>query len=169
LITREHTQESLSQAYVHALAGAAGLNLAPRTNYDYGIDGAFHPIRIVNGARVPSAFPVEYQMKATTDWRHEDKFVVYDLEARAHRFLTDREPRQPMAILILLCLPKDEADWLDGCEEHLRLRNCCYWFRPEDPPTTNVSSIRIRVPRVNVLTPDALKGIMAVARAEGMR
>jgi Domain of unknown function (DUF4365) len=154
---------------VHALAGAAGLNLAPRTNYDYGIDGAFHPIRIVNGARVPSAFPVEYQMKATTDWRHEDKFVVYDLEARAHRFLTDREPRQPMAILILLCLPKDEADWLDGCEEHLRLRNCCYWFRPEDPPTTNVSSIRIRVPRVNVLTPDALKGIMAVARAEGMR
>ncbi|WP_018043885.1 DUF4365 domain-containing protein [Methylobacterium sp. 88A] len=169
MITREHTQESLSQAYVHALAGVAGLNLAVRTNYDYGIDGAFHPVRIVGGARVPSAFPVEYQMKATTDWRHYGEFVVYDLDARAHRFLTNREPRQAMAILILLCLPPVEAHWLNGCEEHLRLRNCCYWFRPAGPPTINVSSVRIRIPRANVLTPDALRGIMALARAEGSR
>ncbi len=169
MITREHTQESLSQAYVHALAGVAGLNLAVRTNYDYGIDGAFQPVRIVGGARVPSAFPVEYQMKATTNWRHDGEFVIYDLDARAHRFLTDREPRQAMAILILLCLPPNEAHWLDGCEEHLRLRNCCYWFRPAGPPTTNVSSVRIRIPRANVLTPDTLRGIMALARAEGTR
>jgi hypothetical protein len=169
LITREHTQECLSQAYVHALAGVVGLNLAIRTSYDYGVDGAFHPVRIVNGARVPSAFPVEYQMKATTDWIHEGDFVVYDLEARAHRFLTDREPRQPMAILILLCLPKDEAHWLHGCEEHMRLMHCCYWYRPEGPPTTNLRTIRIRVPRANVLTPDALRSIMSVARSEGMR
>ncbi len=169
MITREHTQECLSQAYVHALAGVAGLNLAIRTNYDYGIDGAFHPVRIVNGARVPSAFPVEYQMKATKDWRHEGEVVVYDLEARAHRFLADREPRQAVAMLILLCLPKDDADWLEGCEEHLRLRNCCYWYRPDGPGTTNASSVRIRIPRTNVLTPEALMGIMVLARTEGMR
>ena len=121
------------------------------------------------GRRVPSAFPVEYQMKASTKWNHDGEFVAYDLDARAHRVLTDREPRQAMAVLILLCLPKDEAHWLDGCEEHLRLRNCCYWFRPDGPPTTNSSSVRIRIPRVNVLTPNSLKGIMAVARAEGTR
>ena len=167
MITREHTQEMLSQAYVHALAGVAGLNLAIRTSYDYGIDGAFHRVRIVGGTRVPSAFPVEYQMKATTDWRHDGEFVVYDLTARAHRFLTDREPRQAMAILILLCLPVDEAHWLDGREAHLRLQNCCYWTRLNGPPTANVSSVRIRIPRANVLTPETLKGIMALARAEG--
>lgn len=153
---------------MHALAGVAGVNLT-RPESDYGIDGAFQPVRIINGARVPSAFPVEYQMKATTRWQHEGAFVTYDLEVRAHRILTDREPGQAMAILILLCLPRDEATWLNGNEQHLRLQHCCYWFRPEGPPTANVSTVRIRIPRSNVLTPDALKNIMSSARAEAMR
>ncbi|WP_222875758.1 DUF4365 domain-containing protein [Terrihabitans soli] len=168
MITKEHTQEALSNAYVHALAGSAGLNLAARTVFDYGVDGIFHPIKIVDGERIQTGFPVEFQMKATTVWKHEGTFVVYDLDARAHRLLTDREPGQALAILILLCLPLDAGNWLEGCEDYLLLKNCCYWFRPDGPPTTNVSSIRIRIPRSQVLTPDSLKSIMAVARQEGL-
>jgi Domain of unknown function (DUF4365) len=166
LITREHTQEALSLAFVYALAGRAGLNLAPRTLYDYGIDGTFHPVKNVNGKLVQSAYPVDFQMKATTRWKHEGADVVYDLDADAHRILTDREPGQALAILILLCLPEDSAHWLVGCEEYLLLKNCCYWYRPPGPPTANASTVRVRVPRANVLTPDSLQGIIRLAREE---
>lgn len=164
MITREHTQEALSTAYVHALAGMAGLNIATRTLFDYGIDGSFHRIKLHNGERVPTGATVEFQMKASTKWELRDDAVVYDLEARAHRVLTDREPGMAMAILILLCLPEEPANWLEGSEEHLRLRHCCYWYLPEGSPTENSSSIRIRVPRANLLTPKSLRGIMGLAR-----
>lgn len=166
MITPEHTQEALSQAFVHALAGVAGINIATRPMFDYGIDGTFYPVKIVGGERVPTGFPVDFQMKATTRWEFKNDTVVYDLEARTHRLLTDREPGQVLAILILLCLPDDPNNWLDGCEEHLLLKNCCYWYRPEGPPTQNASSVRIWIPRANLLTPGSLKSIMELARKE---
>lgn len=169
MITREHTQEAISHAYVHALAGMAGLNLAARTVFDYGIDGTFHLVKVRDGERIQTGHPVDFQMKATTQWEHRGDSVVYDLEARAHRLLTsDREQGMPLAILILLCLPPDPADWLVGNETHLRLRNCCYWFQPEGPPTENSATTRIKVPRTNVLTPESLKAIMYLARARAM-
>jgi hypothetical protein len=166
LITREHTQEALSLAYVQALAGGAGLNLDVRSVFDYGIDGTFWPVKNINGEIIQQGYPVNFQLKATTRWRHEENCVVYDLDARAHRILTDRERGEALAILILLCLPDDDNDWLDGCEDYLLLKRCCYWFRPPGPPTGNTSSVRIRVPRANVLTPESLRGIMRTAREE---
>lgn len=168
MITLEHAQEAISLAYVHALAGAAGLNLAPPTTFDYGIDGTFHPVKNVGGRLIQSAFPVEFQMKSTTVWRHEGDHVVYDLSARAHHILTDRERGQAMAILILLCMPPEAVDWVVGSEEHLHLRRCCYWYRPPGPPTENTATVRIRIPRTQVLTADSLRGIMATARAEAL-
>lgn len=168
VITQEHTQEALSYAYVHAIAGGAGMNLGVKTVFDYGIDGFFQPIKNLGGMLIPSGFNIEFQMKASTRWAHEGENVVYDLDARAHRVLTDRERGQPFAILILLCLPEEPGEWLDGCEEHLRLRNCCYWYRPEGPPTSNVSSVRVRIPRANVLTPTSLRDIARLAREEAM-
>lgn len=168
VITREHTQEALSFAYVHAIAGVAGMNLGVRTAFDYGLDGYFEPVKIVGGEIIPSGFNVYFQMKATTRWTHEADHVVYDLDARAHRILTDRERGQALAILILLCLPDDDTIWLAGCEERLLLQRCCYWFRPEGSPTGNSSTIRVRIPRVNVLTPASLRELAQLARAEAM-
>ena len=169
MITPEHTQKALSLAYVHALAGSAGLNLGARPMFDYGIDGTFWPVLRRGTELVQTGFPVEFQLKATTKWSHDGASVVYDLNARIHRLLTEREPGQPLAILILLCLPEDSATWLAGDEDHLLLKRCCYWFRPDRPPTENTYSIRIRVPRANVLTPSSLQSIMAMARQEALR
>lgn len=166
MITREHTQEALSLAYVHALAGRAGLNLGPRTTFDYGIDGSFWPVKVRDGEIAETGYPVRFQLKASINWRHEGGEVVYDLNARTHRKLTDREPGEVMAILILLCLPRDDAHWLASSETEMFLRHCCYWYRVPGPPTTNPSTQRIRIPRSNLLTVDALRGIMEVAREE---
>jgi hypothetical protein len=122
----------------------------------------------MDGEIVPTGFPVNFQLKATTKWEYEGTNVVYDLSARAHRILANREPGEPLAILVLLCLPADDIDWLEGCEDYLLLKRCCYWFRVTDPPTSNVSSVRIRVPRANVLTPASLRDIMQLARDEAL-
>jgi hypothetical protein len=170
LITREHTQEALSTAYVHALAGMAGLNIGTRAIQDYGVDGTFHRIKIRNGERVQTGHSLVFQAKASTDWSFRDGVVVYDLEARAQRFLTDRERGEAMAILILLCLPKEPEDWLGGDEQHLRLQHCCYWYLPEaaELPSENKSTARIFIPRANVLTPSSLQDLMALAREKAM-
>ena len=147
----------------------AGLNLAARTVFDYGVDGTFHDVRIRNNERIQTGHPVDFQMKATTRWEHRDDSVVYDLEARAHRLLTtERERGMPLAILILLCLPEDPAEWLEGGEQHLRLRHCSYWYEPEGPPTENVATTRIQVPRANVLTSISLRGLMRRARERAL-
>lgn len=169
MITREHTQEALSHAYIHAIAGLAGLNLAARSIFDYGIDGTFRPVKLRNGERIETGHSVDFQMKATTRWTISEEFIIYDLEARAHRLLTaDREPGMPLAILILLCLPENPVDWLDGGEEHLHLRHCCYWYQPEAPPTENIATTRIRVPRTNLLTPNSLREVMQLARRKAL-
>lgn len=170
MITREHTQEALSTAYVHALAGMAGVNIGTRTLFDYGVDGSFHPVKISNGDRIQTGHPVCFQVKASTNWCFRKEFVVYDLEARAQRFLTDRERGEALAILILLCMPKEPVDWLAGHERFLRLRNCCYWYLPVpgELPSENKSTVRIRIPRSNVLTPSSLRDLMAFARQKAL-
>lgn len=164
MITREHTQEALSLAYVHALARRAGLNLGPRSTFDYGIDGTFVHVKQHEGALIETGFMVRFQMKATCRWDFDGDDVVYDLSARAHRILASREEGEVMAILILLCLPEDDTEWLVNSETELNLRHCCYWYRVPGPPTENESTQRIRIPRANVLTPEALKSIMALGR-----
>ena len=168
MISREHTQEALSLAYVHALAGRAGLNIAAKPIFDYGIDGYFYRVKMRGRERVETGNPVRFQMKASIDWEHEEEHVVYDLEARAHRTIAEREPGEVMTILILLCLPRDEDQWLTGSETEMYLRHRCYWFRTDEPPTDNVSKRRIRIPRANLLTPDSLQGIMTLAREEAL-
>lgn len=168
MISREHTQEALSLAYVHALAGRAGLNIAAKPIFDYGIDGYFYRVKMRGRERVETGIPVRFQMKASVDWQHVGEHVVYDLEARAHRTIAEREPGEVMTILILLCLPHDADHWLTGSETEMYLRHCCYWYQTNDPPTDNVSTKRIRIPRANLLTPDSLQGIMTLAREEAL-
>jgi hypothetical protein len=55
VLTEPHILESLSRAYIRAVAGKAGLNLSIR-EYDYGVDGNFDEITIPNNRRVESGF-----------------------------------------------------------------------------------------------------------------
>jgi hypothetical protein len=82
LITLQHREECLSLAYVHALAGNAGVSLSAQRVHDYGIDGTFRSIKIVGTRRVESGYSVDFQMKATINWEHQGTDVAYDLVNR---------------------------------------------------------------------------------------
>jgi hypothetical protein len=47
MLIESHIMESLSRAYIQAIAGRVGMNLRieQRLEFDYGIDGTFRPIK----------------------------------------------------------------------------------------------------------------------------
>lgn len=162
VITEQHAAERLSRAYVYAIAAKAGLNIGTR-DLDYGVDGTFHPVRVLPGGRhLGSGYPLDFQLKASKNWTAENGHIVYDLEAKTFNdFIARRDsPGSTPFILMLLCLPPESEQWCTITEEQLLVRKCVYWFMPTGDRTTNTSSIRIRVPRANLMTHDVLSDMM---------
>jgi hypothetical protein len=81
-ITRQHTQENLSRAYLYALAGKSGVNIAFNRVHDYGIDGTLIPVVVRGKRRIESGFPVDFQLKSSVNWVREETHVAYDLEVK---------------------------------------------------------------------------------------
>lgn len=156
-------------AHIGAIAGDAGVNLAGVRPHDYGVDGTFRPVALRGKRRVESGFGLDFQAKATTVWRHDGEHVVYDLESKTFNDLVSRAPDLPRCLLILLCLPKDRIEWLSAAEQQVTLRNCCYWsFLAGTPTGREDSTVRIWIPRAQVLTPDAVNAILRAERTHNL-
>mgnify|MGYP002778272465 FL=1 len=161
MLTEPHIIESLSRAYVRAIAGKSGLNLSIR-EYDYGVDGNFDEVGVRDNRRVESGFSLSFQLKASTQWKRDDNTIIYDLEAKTYNDLVIRRSfRFPVpCILLLLTLPADPSEWLVYNEEEICLRGCCYWEYLAGTPTTNRKWVRIRIPRQQRLTPESLQALI---------
>jgi hypothetical protein len=157
VLTDQHIAESLSRAYVRAIAGRAGLNLAIR-EYDYGVDGSFDEVVVRQNRRVESGFSLSFQLKASTQWQLDSTDAVYDLEVKTYNDLILRRSMRAATpcILIFLALPSDSAQWLICEESELRLQGTCYWEYLSGSLSTNRQSVRIRIPRSQRLTPESL-------------
>lgn len=171
MLTTQHIEEGLSRAYVSAVAFRAGVNVAINAdNFDYGIDGTFKGINFIGTARKPSGNNLDFQMKASIDWTIDSTHVTYDLEADTYNHLADvmnhfRYGRATPAMLILLCLPKDQTKWLEVDEDQILLRKCCYFHFIEGEPTPNKSTTRIKIDRANKLTPGSVQALLQKIRA----
>lgn len=170
LITLEHIKEDLSLAYIRAVAAKAGVIVHEYSNRDYKVDGSFHNVQIIGKKREPTGFPIEFQIKATVNWivdtrQSEPEEIKYDLEVATYNFLIRRknEGGTP-CILVLLCLPPSEEEWLKCSEDELLLRKCCYWELLEGQESQNDKQIRISIPRFQQFTPEAIKGLLLHAK-----
>lgn len=163
VITKNHRQEDLSRAYALAIGAAAGVLVSLGASHDYGVDGDFRAVARRGSRIVATGIGVDFQLKASIRWKKEAETIVYDLEADAYNDLVERTYGIPL-ILILLCLPKTEAEWLVCSESRLLLRRACYWFEPAGVATGNSSTTRIRIPRTNLFDVAALTNRMEAAR-----
>lgn len=170
VLTIQHTKEGLSRAYVSAVAYKAGVNLSLGDDgFDYGVDGTFKAISWVQNKRRNSGVNLEFQMKATQQWRLDGADIVYNLVVPAYRDLVLRmrdyrsERNCLPKILVLFCLPTTDAGWVECASEALTLRHCCYWSILEGDPRENLSAaskIQIRIPATQQLTPDAVRELL---------
>lgn len=164
MITIQHTQELLSKAYIHAIAGIAGVNFRSADVYDYGVDGSFRPVQIINSRRIESGVSVDFQLKSSTNWDDDGKNIGYDLEAKTYNDLVRRDRAMPL-ILILLCLPKNQDEWLCWGENCLVMKRMCYWTVLDGDPTENLYSKKISIPKHQLFTPEALTEIIALVKS----
>jgi len=149
--------ESLSRAYVQAVAARAGLAYSFRV-YDYGTDVTLAEVREVRGVFAETGFAIDVQLRSSTLADVREREVAYDLDVRTYEFLR-REAVTPR-ILVLLVLPADEAEWIAQSEAALELRRCAYWRSLQGEPTTgNTSSVRVAIPRTNMFGVDAATAI----------
>ncbi len=160
-----HKMEILSRAYVQAVAGKAGINLSlGKRELDYGIDGTFHPITVSEGSLVEEGFPLDFQLKASTTWKDDSANIIYDMKVKAYNKIVNRNNRNGAVpnILLLLCLPTEPKDWLEISEEQLLLRKCCYWSHLVGEPIDRHpdSSIRVRIPKGQYLSPQSVKMLL---------
>ncbi|MDX2044090.1 MAG: DUF4365 domain-containing protein [Acidobacteriota bacterium] len=161
MMTQQHVEEWLSHAYVMAIAARAGVGIG-RPFQDYGVDGTFSKIQFFSGRRFETGVKIDFQLKASKNWKIEGESVVYDLEAKTYNDIVNRSLRirSTPLMLILLCLPQDSAQWLEQSEDHLIVRRCCYWSIFSGTATQNSHTARIRISRHQLFTPDVLMKLL---------
>lgn len=165
-ITKGHAQEGLSRAYVHAVAAAASVNLRMGQEFDYGFDGQFEGV-VQRGTRhVNDGYPLDFQLKCSWNWTADDSDIAWSIKTKTYNDLVTREPEAVGAILVLMCLPSDESEWLAITEDSILFRKCCYFTALSGPSTSTENSTKqIKIPRTNLLNADNLVAALADERS----
>jgi hypothetical protein len=163
MLTRPHRQESLSRAYIQAIASRCELNCSFRA-FDYGIDVTVHEIHQRNARYVETGFNLDIQANSTYGAIVTDTDVLYDLEVKSYDDLRDQDVGTPR-ILVLLVQPEVEADWTEVTENELMLRHCAYWLSLKGMGAVdNTRTVRVSLPKANRFSVEALQGIMECLR-----
>jgi len=167
MITRNHRQESLSRAYVQAVAARAGV-VCSVPELDYGVDLTLRAVDETDGF-VDAGVLLDVQLKATTAATTNDPAAI-GLDLRVAEYDRLRRPDVPVPrVLVVLELPADEADWLTQTAAELTLRHAAYWLSLRGmPAVSTTTTTRVKLPRANRFTPAAVADVLARIRTGGV-
>ncbi len=158
-------EESLSVSYVSAIVAKAGasFNIVSK---DYGVDISVRRIDKYKGQLMDMGVVFDCQLKASVNWVLEDTTIAYDLEVDTYNKLIYRHQKSlTPCILVLLCLPKEQDNWLKVSEDELNIRKCCYYYYLKSGHfSQNKRTVRIRIPRNNIFTPTTVLQLMDKVR-----
>jgi Domain of unknown function (DUF4365) len=151
-------QSQFSMAYVQAVASTAGyfIQVSDRGLDKDGIDGTV----LKRGKFGMTASPrLDLQVKSHQGRAHTDP-IRYDLDVKSYNDLRAAGYQVPR-ILVLVLVPDDVSEWIKHSEEEMALRRCAYWLSLlSAPDTTNISTIRIEIPRAQTFEAKSLKELM---------
>lgn len=159
LLTGPDQKEGLSVAYVKALAARAGFSTAvPEPDRD-SVD-----VRIMAGG--PRRPALDLQLKATTELAEaQNGFRRFLLRIKNYNDL--RVETQTPRLLVVLDLPRDEAQWMTVTAEELVLRRRAYWMSLQQGHEEVVSqeTVTVRIPEGNVFDVATLQTLMERSRS----
>lgn len=160
----EQQLEQFSRAYVRAVAAVAGFTVYEPEVDDDSIDLSLAARGGLGSLRSPR---LDLQLKGTGRDLLRDDGVHYPLKIKNYQDLRGRNLLVPR-ILVVVVVPPEVDDWLSQSEEELSLRRCGYWLSlRQHEPKPNTSSVTVVVPRGNLLSVAALRGMMeGISRKE---
>ncbi len=160
-MTEAHIKETISRAYVAAIAASVGMTIAA-SSLDYGFDGTFKDVEYDPHAKQYSetGFGIDFQLKATVNAVPKNGVIKYSLEAKNYRALVKTHVGTPR-ILIVYSMPKDKDSWLSVGTDETTFRKCAWWCSLKGyPETANKERVTVDIPISQQLTPDALVDLM---------
>ena len=158
LLDPNDIEEGLSRAYVKAIAAHAGYQTAESDFDKTGID-----LTIEAGGKMRPK--IDVQLKASYAHQPEsDGSIKYPLKRRNYDLLI--EATQTPRMLVFLCLPTEQKDWLEVTTASLILRKCAFWMSLKGlPATQNASTVTITIPAQNVFNVESLRDLMEKSRS----
>jgi hypothetical protein len=165
-LPREHLLDELATAYVQTVAAVAGTTIAG--SRDYGVDGVLRQVEQLRTDQgtdfIPSGFPVDFQLKGTTVAAIGKDRIQYDLKVRNYDLIVSRSTRGSPFYLFLICFDSAQESWFALRPSELILRASAFWWTETGPKTSNSSTVRIGIPPENLLTPDAIEGMLRASK-----
>jgi len=164
-MTLNDLKAAFSLAYMRAVAHAAGFFAqgVDRERDGDGVDLTLFSRDSHGLVRSPS---VDLQVKATAAPVDCDP-IPFDLDAKNYNELCHTGWQVPR-ILAVVFLPEDQADWVDTSPEQLILRRCGYWLPLRgQQTTTNTTSVRVKLPRTNLVDVASVQSMMGRIRQGG--
>lgn len=157
-------KEEFSYSYIHAIASSAGFSvqIKPRSVDAAGLDVMIEtPGALAEGV---VSFPkIEAQVKCTaTKAAITEATINYPLEVKNYNKLRQPDPLVPQ-ILILVIVSEKLENWIEITEpETTTIQKCAYWLSLKGrEETSNTDNITVHIPRLNLLTPESLSGLMS--------
>lgn len=148
-------KEWFSRAFLQATSAKAGVGLDFVGNDFWGVDATLS----LDGDAV------DVQLKATASLtRDADGHPRFDLDVPTYEKL--RVPnRHAYAYLIVVEVPELRAEWVvHEPARFILAREAYFLLLTGQPPTSNSSTVRLTLPAENVLTAEAIGGIMLHSR-----
>jgi len=150
-------KEKFSDAYLHAVASAAGYSVDPNTTDWVSVDWTIKSHEKYDQRWYPS---IDVQLKSTSTIQLNGEFLSFPLKPKNYRELRGDRYSSPR-ILVMVHVPEDVEYWLEHSEEQLIFRHCGYWVSlREEPERSNTRSITVKIPRQNQFTVEALQSMM---------
>jgi hypothetical protein len=159
-MARAAQQECFGDAFLLAVAGAAGCAVSQRRPDDDSIDWTL-------SCKLSKRPKLDVQMKTTATADDSDRVIRYPLKKKNYNDLILTNVLAPR-ILVLVTLPTDMEEWFSLTAEQLVLKRCAYWITlAGQPESDNEKSVTVSVPRENLLTAEALQMMMNKINEEG--
>ncbi|HIA51757.1 MAG TPA: DUF4365 domain-containing protein [Candidatus Melainabacteria bacterium] len=135
-LNEDAIKEQISIAHVTAIAARAGITIT-KDNQDQGHDGLFKLVKSINGKQRNGAFPLAFQLKASSRRVSVKKNgdVTYLMTPDAYNKIVDynaeAEGEQgagvPCILIVCWLHEKGDDNWVNSAQEALTLKNCCFW------------------------------------------
>lgn len=159
MLPEQKTKEEFSFAYVHAVAASKSF-IVNYTRIDYdSIDVSISSNGLIEEDSSLYSPEIKLQMKATASPTFKENHLHFKLPIKNYNELRAKvaNPR----ILVVLCIPEDQEEWLSHTCEELVLRKCAYYMSLKGmAETDNEYTVTIHIPLKNVFSPDALYEMM---------
>lgn len=164
-MTEEQRKEMISREFLRVLAHAQGFKIS-ETLMDHGVDLTIFPVtqRIEPSGTtryLDSPYKLDFQLKCTTVGGIHDDFdhIRYDLDVKNFNDLVQRRPEILPLHLVVVVLSEAPPACVDIDDVKLTVIGRAFWYLPEEGvmPSDNTVSVRIRIPKANILGPDFVR------------